>query len=171
MPDKNERANIQCELFKYSLQGSGKRPHPYEALSYTWGSLGKIRSISINKQNVPITVNLHAALSSLRDHSLERIIWVDAICIDQNNLEEKGRQVQLMAKIYSQATRVLVWLGETADDSDKALEGICVAAEKESTDSLNDKTVQQAILVLLQRPWFRRIWVREETLGTICRNN
>jgi len=64
-----------------------------------------------------------------------------------------------MAKIYSKATRVLVWLGETADNSDIALKRIHIAAENESPDSLNDKIIQQAILALLQRPWFRRIWV------------
>jgi hypothetical protein len=106
-----------------------------------------------------VTKNLHAALFRLRDRSLERILWIDALCIDQKNVEEKGQQVQLMAKIYSKAARVLVWLGETEDNSDIALERIRIAAENESPDSLNDKTIQQAILALLQRPWFRRIWV------------
>jgi hypothetical protein len=170
MPDENKRADIQCELFEYSLQGSGKGPHLYEALSYTWGGLDKSCSISINKQYLPVTVNLHMALTRLRDHFLERIIWVDAICIDQNNEEEKGYQVELMAKIYSKASCVLVWLGQTADDSDIALEGIRVAAEKVSTDSLRNETIQQAILALLQRPWFRRIWVSERMLDTIYKN-
>ena len=160
MPHENERADIQCELVEYSLQDSEQRTHLYEALSYTWGGSDKPRSIYINKRNLPVTVNLHTALSRLRDRCFERIIWVDAVCIDQENLEEKGNQVQLMAKIYSKAARVLVWLGETADDSDGALEGIRDTAAKESMNSL-DKTIQQAILALLQRPWFRRIWVSE----------
>ena len=169
MPHENERADIQCELVEYSLQDSEQRTHLYEALSYTWGGSDKPRSIYINKQNLPVTVNLHTALSRLRDRCFERIIWVDAVCIDQENLEEKSNQVQLMAKIYSKATRVLVWLGETADDSDGALEGIRDIAAKESMNSL-DKTIQQAILALLQRPWFRRIWVSEQMLDTMHRN-
>jgi hypothetical protein len=164
MPHGNEsieRTEIQCELFEYTLQDPGKETHLYEALSYTWGGLGKPRSISINKQNLAVTENLHAALLRLQDRSFERILWIDAICINQENLKEQSQQVQLMAKIYSKATCVLVWLGETADNSDTALERIRIAAENGSLDSLNDKTIQQAILALLQRPWFRRVWVSE----------
>jgi hypothetical protein len=162
MPHGNEstESEIQCELFEHTLQDPGKGTHLYEALSYVWGGDSEEpRSIFINKQNLAVTKNLHAALLRLRDRSLERILWIDALCINQKNLEEKGQQVQLMAKIYSKAARVLVWLGETEDNSDIALERIRIAAENESPDSLNDKTIQQAILALLQRPWFRRIWV------------
>ena len=162
MPHGNEsleKTEVQCELFEYTLQDPCKGTHLYDALSYTWGGSGKPCSISINKQNLAVTENLHAALLRLRDRFLERILWIDAICINQENLEEQGKQVQLMAKIYSKATRVLVWLGETADNSDIALERIRFAAENESSDSLNDKTIQQAILAILQRSWFRRIWV------------
>ena len=162
MPHKNEnteRTEIQCELFEYTLQDPGKGIHLYEALSYTWGGSDKPRSISINKQNLAVTENLHTALLRLRDCSFERILWIDAICINQENLKEQSQQVQLMATIYSKATRVLVWLGKTKDNSDRALERIRLAAENESPDSLNDKTIQKAILALLQRPWFQRIWV------------
>jgi hypothetical protein len=62
-----------------------------------------------------------------------------------------------MAKIYRKAARILVWLGETADNSDVALESIRVAAEIESLDSMNEATIEQTALPLLQRPWFRRI--------------
>ena len=157
-PYGNESAEIQCELVEYSLQDPADL---YEALSYTWGGLHKPRSISINKQNFAVTENLHAALLRLRHRSFERILWIDAICINQDNLEEQGQQVQLMAKIYSKATRVLVWLGETADNSDTALEKIHFAAENDSLDSLINKPIRKAILALLQRPWFRRIWVSE----------
>lgn len=57
-----------------------------------------------------ITENLHAALRHLRDPALERIMWIDAVCIDQNNLDEKGEQVQFMAEIYAKASCVIVWL-------------------------------------------------------------
>ncbi|KAH6699918.1 heterokaryon incompatibility protein-domain-containing protein, partial [Leptodontidium sp. MPI-SDFR-AT-0119] len=165
MPHKNEsteRTEIQCELFEYSLHNPGKGTHLYEALSYTWGGSDKPRSISIDKQNLDVTENLHAALLRLRDRSLERVLWIDAICINQENLKEQGQQVRLMAKIYSKATRVLVWLGETAENSDTALERMRIAADNGSPDSLDDKTIQQAILALLQRPWFQRIWVLQE---------
>ncbi|CZR58311.1 related to heterokaryon incompatibility protein [Phialocephala subalpina] len=162
IPNENEKADVQCELFEYSLQDSGKRTHLYEALSYVWGDPKSRRSISINKHKLLVTENLHAALLRLRDRSIVRTIWIDAICINQANKQEKEHQIQSMAKIYSQANRVIVWLGEAADDSDRAIEEIRVTASKKSTNSSNNETIQQAILKLLQRPWFRRIWVLQE---------
>jgi heterokaryon incompatibility protein (HET) len=66
-----------------------------------------------------------------------------------------------MAKIYGQANCVVAWLGKAADDSDRALEEIRVAGGKKATDFSNNETIhdQQAVFTLLQRPWFRRIWV------------
>jgi hypothetical protein len=96
MPHANEstkRTKLQCELFEYSLQDLGKRAHLYEALSYTWGGKEKPYSITIEEQNLDITTNLYAALLHLRDRSLKRIIWIDAIYIDQENPEEQGQQV------------------------------------------------------------------------------
>ncbi len=159
MPHKDETAPIQCELFEYSLQESSKGTHLYEALSYVWGSSDTPKSISIGKHNLPVTANLYAALSRLRDYSFERIIWADFVCINQGDEKEKERQIQLMAKIYGQANRVVVYLGEAVDDSDQALEDIRVAAEDESTILLKSERSQKAILKLLERPWFQRIWV------------
>jgi Heterokaryon incompatibility protein (HET) len=82
MPHKDENAPIQCQVFDHPLQESGNGTHLYEALSYVWGSLGEIHSISIGECDLPVRANLHAALLHLRDHFIERIIWVDAICID-----------------------------------------------------------------------------------------
>jgi hypothetical protein len=159
MPNKDETAIIQCQLCNYPLQKSDKGTHLYEALSYVWGGSDKRQSVFIDGCNLPVTVNLHRALSRLRDRSFERIIWVDFVCINQADEQEKERQIQSMAKIYGQANRVIVYLGEAADDSDQALQDIRVAAEDESTNSSNSEKSQKAILKLLERPWFRRIWV------------
>ncbi|KAF4624545.1 hypothetical protein G7Y89_g13625 [Cudoniella acicularis] len=162
MPNQDKAAPIQCQLCNYPLQKSDQGTHLYEALSYVWGSEVMRQSVSIDEYNLPVTVNLHSALSRLRDRYLERIIWVDSICINQANEREKGFQIELMAKIYSQANRVIVYLGETADDSDQALEDIRVVAEDESTTSSSSGESQERILKLLERPWFRRIWVLQE---------
>ncbi|KAK3340820.1 heterokaryon incompatibility protein-domain-containing protein, partial [Neurospora tetraspora] len=156
LPHENEDAAIHCRLFCTTLDSKGTRP--YEALSYVWGSEDKPCSIFINRCNLAVGENLYAALVHLRDHCIERTIWIDAICINQEDQEEKGHQVQSMAKIYAKASRVIVWLGEEAAGSDQALEGIRIAAEL-STRRLDNKA---GILTLLQRPWFRRIWVLQE---------
>jgi hypothetical protein len=90
---------------------------------------------------------------------------VDAICINQKNLEEQSQQVQLMAKIYCSAHRVIVWLGEEAVGLEGALEDIRLAANKELTERSKKEINEQAILNLLQRLWFQRIWVREYMLS------
>ncbi|KAK3340829.1 heterokaryon incompatibility protein-domain-containing protein, partial [Neurospora tetraspora] len=156
LPSKNEDAAIHCQLFCTALDSKGTRP--YEALSYVWGSEDKPCSIFIDGCNLAVGKNLYAALLHLRDHSIQRTIWIDAICINQGDNEEKGHQVQSMAKIYAKASRVIVWLGEEAAGSDQALEEIRIAAEL-STRRLDNKA---GILPLLQRPWFQRIWVLQE---------
>ncbi|KAL6885399.1 heterokaryon incompatibility domain-containing protein [Trichoderma evansii] len=134
--------------------------HLYDALSYAWGSPKKARFISIGNCRLPITISLHDALLRLRDCFLERIIWVDAICINQKDTEERNNQVQRMAMIYAMANRVIVWLGEAEDNSDQALEEIHKSADGQPTK--DDKEIQNAILKLLQRAWFKRIWVLQE---------
>jgi hypothetical protein len=170
LPHEDENAPIQCQLLDYFLQEPGKRTHLYDALSYVWGDPNNLRSIYIGKYQSPVTENLYAALLRLRDFSFERIIWVDAVCIDQENIKEKEDQIQLMAKIYSQATRVLVWLGEAAHNSDQALEEIRAVGGM-ATSSRSYKIIPLAVLKLLQRTWFQRIWVSGLILENIRKND
>ncbi|KAM0309730.1 hypothetical protein ACHAO8_008777 [Botrytis cinerea] len=160
LPNENEEADINCALFVYPLHDSGRGTHRYEALSYVWGDADNSCSICVNGHSLIVRANLHSALLRLRDPVLDRIIWIDAICINQEDLNERGHQVQLMAKIYSKASQVVVWLGEAADNSDLALEKIVIAANQSEISS--SKITRKAILALLQRPWFRRIWVLQE---------
>jgi hypothetical protein len=155
IPNKNATAGIKCQLFNYSLE-SGQGNHVYEALSYVWGVSPETVPITIDGQSFDVKRNLHSALLRLRNHSMDRILWIDAICINQGNQEEKEDQIQFMARIYSEAECVVVWLGEDADDSNQALGDICTAAEEESMDVMHNN---QKVITLLQRPWFERIWV------------
>jgi len=165
MPDKDENARVQCQLFDYPLHESDDGTQLYEALSYAWGGSEKDHRVSVDQYSLRVTANLHAALLHLRGRFLERIIWIDAICINQDDKEEQGQQVQCMAEIYSRASRVIIWLGEPAAGSDEALEAIRVAADKTPTEPLANEPIKQSILALLQRPWFERVWVREQTLN------
>lgn len=180
MPHRNDRSRIQCQLFEYPLLDSGKGTHLYEALSYVWGSNEKSQFVFTDKGYIPVTTNLHMALTRLRDCSLGRVIWADAICINQDDTEERNSQVQSMAKIYAGASRVIVWLeeattggarvhGEAITDSDRALEGLRMAAGGQPTEALASETDQQAILTLLQRSWFQRIWVRQSSFTELAK--
>lgn len=170
MRHKDKEAPIQCQLFQYPLQEPGQGPYLYEALSYVWGSEegkqpiyiqdsdDKVGNSSSGKPRcLHVTANLHAALSHIRDCLSDRVLWIDAICINQKDMIEKGQQVRFMAKIYASANRVTVWLGEAASDTDGAFEALCRAAAKEHISL----SACQTILALLERPWFQRIWVRD----------
>lgn len=181
--DDDKNTTVECQLFDYPLQKLGEGTHLYEALSYAWGDSNNLRPILINRHKFLITRNLYSALLHLRNRFLDRILWVDALCIYQNDNQEKGQQILLMAEIYSKAIRVIVWLGVTEKDSDQALETIHLAADNATTEPIEIKFAQasetiqlaagntsaeplvdelnkQAILTLLKRPWFKRIWVR-----------
>ena len=98
-------------------------PH-YTALSYTWS--GPVSQCSIVIGGVPlhITENLELALRRIRGLNRPKNMWVDAICINQNDSEEKSVQVLLMGDIYANAARTVVWLGEQSADSDMAMDFI-----------------------------------------------
>jgi hypothetical protein len=170
LPSRDGNAVIQCQLFDCSLQESGTQGHPYDALSYVWGKPDKTQFIRVDEEDLPVTLNLHKALTRLRHPYIERIIWVDAICINQENNDEKEKQIKFMAKIYSQAGRVLVWLGDAADNSDDALEEIRKAGGKMSSKDLHNKAIQKSVLALLERQWFQRIWVRNYKLYNVNRS-
>jgi hypothetical protein len=171
LPHRNTNAPIQCEIFEYPLRKLVKGPHLYEALSYVWGSEENKLPIYVQPDErrndgsfgdyLLVTTNLHVALAQLRNHYLERIIWVDAICINQTDDDEKGLQVQSMAEIYASANRVVVWLGETSSNSDTAFDELRKAAKKDVQvwQPLPEKSLADAVFAVLERPWFQRIWV------------
>jgi hypothetical protein len=74
LPSEDEKAVIQYQLFNYSLHDSGKRAHPYDALSYVWGKSDKTIPVRIDKLGLSITPNLHEALTRLRHRYIKRII-------------------------------------------------------------------------------------------------
>ncbi|KJK60776.1 Heterokaryon incompatibility protein HET [Aspergillus parasiticus SU-1] len=172
LPDKEKNAEIECELFTYDLTEVEGGKHLYEALSYVWsgdqvGSAEQRKEMKLHGHTVAITANLHAALVNLRDYQLERVLWVDAICINQEDMDEKSKQIPLMRTIYAQADRVIVWLGEAFEHGDEALETLRDLAESKAMrgkgwDTELSELDREACVKLLQRKWFRRIWVLQE---------
>ncbi|KAF7867484.1 uncharacterized protein EAF02_009675 [Botrytis sinoallii] len=84
----------------------------YEALSYVWGNPMNKCDINLQGVSFPITTNLESALRHLRYYDLPRILWIDAICINQEDIPERNSQVKYMGTIYSKSSIVLAWLGE-----------------------------------------------------------
>jgi hypothetical protein len=114
--------DIRCELFNTTLDAK----EDFEALSYTWGNPSETSPVVLHGQRHDVTKNLASALRHLRYHDRQRILWVDALCIDQDNIEERNQQVTQMRDIYREggAKRVVVWLGEVPN----ARIGACLGA-------------------------------------------
>jgi hypothetical protein len=99
---------------------TAENPPVFEALSYTWGSTTLSVNIRVGPSGddcIAATPNLSIALPYLRYKDRPRTPWVDAICVDQQSLKERGQQVERMCDIYKLAQRVVVWLGPEANNS------------------------------------------------------
>ncbi|KAF5604246.1 integral membrane protein [Fusarium pseudoanthophilum] len=90
----------------------------HEALSYAWGSSEDQATIAVNKTTLQVTQNLKDALTYLRHDSKPRSPWIDAICINQSNVDERSSQVRLMGRLYSSTSCVISWLGLEDDPID-----------------------------------------------------
>lgn len=111
-PGSNEE-EIECNLVNNPLPPN--EATAYKALSYCWGDASDWVPITVNGARLDVTRNLHAGLRRLRLESESRRIWVDAVCINQDDPVEKSEQVQIMREIYQQASQTIVWLGEGSE--------------------------------------------------------
>jgi hypothetical protein len=126
-PDDGRGSDIRCELKSVKIldaNGSATVESSFYALSYTWGKPDFCHTIICNGSDIKITPNLFDALRHLRLEKRSRTLWIDAICINQNNMDEKSIQVPLMKHIYSQATGVIIWLGLEDESTKQALDMI-----------------------------------------------
>ncbi|KAF2472244.1 HET-domain-containing protein, partial [Lindgomyces ingoldianus] len=110
--------NYDDPIVCYLFQIDSITLYEYDALSYVWGSTDGQRVIFVNDWEMAVTQNLEVALRSLRGEEDPKIIWVDAICIDQTSVPEKSSQVGKMGDIYKAAKKVVVFLGPENQASD-----------------------------------------------------
>lgn len=95
----------------------------FETISYAWGDPNIRSTIECEEgRTIQVTINLHTALRHLRHENEERIIWADAVCINQEDLDERSVQVTLMGEIYSVSHQVIVWLGEETEATRNSIE-------------------------------------------------
>jgi hypothetical protein len=161
-----KRDPIQCSLFGTSLDS----PPPYEAFSDAWGSPDQSSRILINGQDFNVTQNLNEALDQLRSEREDRTIWVDAICINQDDIPERNTQVAQMKAIYNTARRVIVWLGKEAEDSDVAMQLLMELKDRNMDQKWIEDTVGSsalskhclALAKMLLRPYWHRLWIVQE---------
>jgi len=155
----------------------------FVALSYTWGDPAIRRPIQLNGQTINVTANLFGALQAFRSRPFSKAgwkIWIDALCINQGDLWERGTEVKRMGDIYKAAWTPVIWLGTAADASDQAYDLIRrLAPHTHETDQvikLNRILKQspsefgdgswRALHDLAARSYWRRAWiVQEGSLG------
>ncbi|ETS78998.1 hypothetical protein PFICI_08851 [Pestalotiopsis fici W106-1] len=115
-PATNTDDDIKCKLEEVLLLEAPE----YESLSYCWGEPIRKCPIECNDTSIDITENLSSALRHLRHTKKHRIIWVDAICINQNDFAERSSQVLAMREIFQHARSVVIWLGPASANSSLA---------------------------------------------------
>ncbi|KAH7256186.1 heterokaryon incompatibility protein-domain-containing protein [Fusarium tricinctum] len=116
-PSQHESSIISCTMQNHEMT----RCPPYEAMSYTWGDDKATETILVNGGHFALRPNLFSALKSLRSLDSPRLIWIDAICINQQDESERNHQVWQMNNIYSRAAVVNVWLGSATASSDAGI--------------------------------------------------
>jgi hypothetical protein len=155
----------------------------FQAISYCWGSSDLVDKVWFDDhQYLGITRSAAEVIRLLIDTKYAGHFWIDALCINQSDLEEKSKQVHLMGDVYSSAQLVVAWLGEPADDSDRAMQFIATLHNEIKQFNLHELDpahgmgyVEQfpsfkqlnspdwvAFQNLFRRPWFSRLWVIQE---------
>lgn len=175
LPEEDSEAEIRCRLFQVDDCDS----RGYMALSYVWGSSEESNTlIYLDGPPFPVTPNLHAALKRFRHRNRRRMLWVDAICINQHDNNEKSHQVSRMKHIYQEASCVLMWLGPEDQDSQIAMDWLCDLDDAmlltdepgfppaliRPYQSIARAELSAALSKLLDRAYWSRLWILQEAV-------
>ncbi|EHK22274.1 uncharacterized protein TRIVIDRAFT_60857 [Trichoderma virens Gv29-8] len=158
-PSYEQEGLLQCNLREINIESD---PF-YEALSYTWGKPEFTEPLILDGDFViHITPNLRDALLRFRSKLSVRRLWVDAICINQQDDDDKTKQIPLMTEIYKRCSGVLVWLG---NDSHGPSSMESVNAYSRQIDHQDDeRVIQDDLESLVRLPWFGRRWIVQEVV-------
>ncbi|KAI1126731.1 heterokaryon incompatibility protein-domain-containing protein [Nemania abortiva] len=168
LPSTEKHSDIICKLCNSTLTTAR-----YEALSYVWGDPSRRKPVLVNDRPFQATENLESALRNLRYPNRHRVVWIDAMCINQNDVIERNAQVQQMGLVYKNAQRVIVWLGPESEDSGDAIDflrrtpmlDVATTSDKDYREYLVLFSLHlKAVSRLLRRPWFTRVWCVQEFL-------
>ena len=179
---------LSCSLSHASLDDNLHTR--YECLSYCWGGLRDTKQVRLfcdattgtpsAECMMAVTSNLYAALERLRNDSHSRTMWIDALCINQDDLQERTEQVSMMREIFAHASGVSVWLGCSSDSITRCIQDAQKIAQR-YRDLLHDDTASadttkmHAPLLdqgfyhvdaeIMSYEWFRRVWVLQEVFN------
>lgn len=162
---------MKCNLVHFSLENENVTPL-YHALSYEWG-VASYDDPVIHINGMPHTIrkNLFEALKQLHSKSVgypdrtndrSHWIWIDALCINQEDLLEWNQQVTVMSRIYNSAEVVVIWLGISKDDSDMVMDILSEDHELRGINWFMDQQKGDALSVWLHRSYWNWIWIVQE---------
>ncbi|KIV99187.1 uncharacterized protein PV09_09140 [Verruconis gallopava] len=155
----------------------------YEAISYAWGNVVSEHPVFLGKHEIQVQQSAYLALHEFRFLDKPRLIWMDALCIDQSNVAERNQQVNMMRNIFGKAKQTLIWLGASDSSDEEAVQllrdidreiGIKIFGSQRHRTSearqlqCNIRATHLAedsrisLRALLGRDWFRRVWVLQE---------
>lgn len=177
LPPGEKTGQVTCTLIDCPLS----QPPEYEAVSYCWGDKHDTAQILCDGRTITVPSNLNDFLLRTRARGYARTLWVDSICINQDNTAEKDSQVAAMRHIYRKAKWTVIWLGKEYEQSTIGLglaEKLCKAYKDIATPK-KAKWYQLftyseisavfgfgqdwvAFFKLFDRPWFMRAWVVQE---------
>ncbi|KAF5497478.1 Heterokaryon incompatibility protein 6, OR allele [Colletotrichum siamense] len=165
LPSQSFDAQLQCYIREIDIDQEDALT--FEAISYTWGEPKFCRTLHVNRHEscFRITQSLFDALCRFRLKDRPRILWADAVCINQKDDSEKSSQIPLMSDIYRRAEGVLVWLGNDAD-AETAMRTLSWMSRTVGPTLEEDqrKALLDSLDALLQRPWFSRRWIIQEVV-------
>ena len=196
--DETRLLELRCGQRDAPLSGeihhiNVERSPPYYALSYVWGSAIKGYTLETSQGPIGITASLCSALRRIRKSDEVMYVWVDAVCINQEDDHEKASQIRMLPNIFQSAEIVLCWIGEERDESTAAIQTLLqirtfeLAPQKwpaqlpsipetwkDGLPPINDD-IWWSIQNLFEREWFSRVWVIQEVvlakeLKLICGN-
>ena len=178
----SETDPVCCECRTYPVDNAP----PYEAVSYCWGPITNKAQIQCDNCVLEITANVLDVLMHLRQSEKPRRLWIDQICLDQQNLRERSYQVSIMRLIYYKAARTIVWLGPSDKNTKMAFDSVTrlakIRAELEASGVAYSRIPDGSDLLkryelpsrvdrdeklyamtsLLKQPWFQRVWIIQE---------
>jgi hypothetical protein len=155
--------NIRCEMWSDTLDSETA----YEALSYRWGDSPSRNRILINDMAYDIRDNLFDFLWQARQSRHNAVLWIDALCIDQSNREERNHQVAFMSDIYSRASRTIVWLGDDNNRTKTDVRYFFKLCDTARPDKLGDRETRlwnSAWEHLAANEYWSRLWIIQEVL-------
>lgn len=165
-PAVHETDPVICTLGEVTF---GSRPK-FEALSYTWGTERADDALILNGHPFEVRRNLLDALLFLRRQvasgKVQQLFWIDAICINQSDVNERNRQLRIMDQIYFRASTVVVWLGSRYTEFQRELVGKVKPEEGEEREedfSQNGNSIQQQMVRYLRTDaYWDRLWILQE---------